>query len=189
MEVTFLFLHGAGCDAAVDLLLEDQEQDQHRQQRDDHAGADQVVLAAHRAGEGVQRDGDGLQIRVLQVKVGGVVLVVHTDALQDGAGHDRRLQQRQQDLVVDGEVGGAVHDGGLIQGGRDVLEELDEHVDGDHVGAASSHNVAPHRVDGVEVDHHLVQRDLHGDARKQCRKGMNMPRIRPLPGNWKRLST
>lgn len=44
--------------AAVDLLLAGDEDDEHRDHRQDDAGADQVIGVAERAGKRVQRCGD-----------------------------------------------------------------------------------------------------------------------------------
>src|SRR5699024_4363329 len=87
---------------------------------------------------------------ILQVEVGHVVFVVGAHALEDGAGDDGRLEQRQQDLEKDAEVGAAVQDGAFVQGGGQVLEELQEDVDGDDVGAHHQDDVAGHRVDQVQ---------------------------------------
>ena len=111
-------LDGAGGHAAVDLILTEQEYDQCGDDGDEHAGTDVVVLAAHGAGEHVQRGGDHLVLGlILQVQVGHVILVVGAHALEDGRGDHSGLEQRQQDLEKDAEVGAAVQDGAFVQGG------------------------------------------------------------------------
>ena len=71
------------------------------------------------------------------------------------------------DAVENREVRRAVHDRRFIQGYIDVLKELYVNVDRDDIGTAHDDHVTDQGVDEMQVVHDLIQRYLHGNARKQ----------------------
>lgn len=115
------------CHAAVYLLLEDQEQHEDRNDRDQHACTDVVVLVSVRARKFIEGGGNGLQILVLQIQVGHVVLVVNTHTFQYQRSHDGHGAGQTNFLVL---VGQTVHDYEISTGSHGTVGDNVRRLEG-----------------------------------------------------------
>ena len=127
-----LFLDGAGGEAGLPVLLQQEERDDQGDDRDQRAGDHEVLDRGAARGVGlvlplVQTDRQRVPVRVLEHDQRQEVVVPRRHDREQARGHDARRQQGQADLEERAELARTVHAGGLQQLGRDGLLAEDPH--------------------------------------------------------------
>ena len=171
-----LTLYCSLCQSAVYLFLAENKDNQRREHCNDNARADVVVLISQRPREFKQRGSHrDIFVLVLQVKVCHIIFIVGAHTLQNHYGNDCRLQERKQNAEEYAKVSAAIHDGRLIQRRRQIFKILNKDIDRDNICPAHQDAISRKTVDPPQGIHNLIDRNLHGDARKQGSKEEQRP--------------
>ena len=157
-------------EAGLPVLLQAQERDHQRDDRDQRARDHQVLDRLPASGGRlvlplVQTDRERIPVRVLEHDQRQEVVVPRRHDREQGRGHDARREQWQRHLEERAQLARAVHASGLEQLGRHGLLREDPHQVQAERGHQGRDDHGPRRVRQVQLREQEELRDRQRDAR------------------------